>query len=58
MAKPIKGPEERKGLDLGTTKNIGGSGGQGTLKGPKSASVKGETVQDRTGRGPVKQSAG
>jgi len=58
MAKPIKGPEAQKGTKIGNLKTLGGESGQGILKGPKSASVQGVTVQDRTGRGPVKQSAG
>ena len=58
MAKPIKGPESKKGLEIGNLKTLGGESGQGTLKGAKSASIKGEMVQDKTGRGPVKSSAG
>ena len=58
MAKPIKGPEAQKGTKVGNLKTLGGSAGQGTLKGQKSASIRGETVQDKSGTGPVKQSAG
>jgi len=58
MAKPIKAPEAQKGTKIGNLKTLGGESGQGKLNGPKSAGVQGVHVQDKSGRGPVKQAAG